>query len=64
MKLFERFTLNSDQLVYLQSLLKSSFFRTCVEEAVALIFLVLWLILVYIFSLRKDKGCYPVLVFL
>ena len=41
MKLFERFTLNSDQLVYLQSLLKSSFFRTCVEEAVALIFLVL-----------------------
>ena len=62
MKLFKSFVLNSNQLIYLHSLLKTFFFRAYVKEVVAFTFLALWLILVHTFGPRKDKSYFPVLV--
>ena len=50
MKLFKRFVSNSNHFVYLDSWLKISLFKTCVREAVAFTFSVLWLILFSIFG--------------
>ena len=62
-KSFKEFVSNSNQFVYLYSLLKTSLFRACVKEAVVFTFLILSLILVNILDPRKYKICYNVLVF-
>ena len=54
--------LNSNQLVYLYSLPKTSHFRPWVKEVGVFAFLVLWLVLFHIFGPRKDKDCCDVLV--
>ena len=62
MKLFKSFVLNSNQLIYLHSLLKTFFFRAYVKKVIAFTFLALCLILVHTFGPRKDKSYFPVLV--
>lgn len=55
--------MNSNQIVYLHSLLKTSLFRAWIKEALVFTFLVLRFILVHIYGPRKSKAGCPKLVF-
>ena len=56
-KFFKRFVLNSSYIIFRHNLLKVSFFKEYVKEAVVFTSLILLLILVHTFGITKNKAC-------